>query len=230
MSESGTQSEAEKGKPLIDLSQELGEEIPHFCYHPGIGVDGNCRLCLVELEGAPKLVPACTLRAGEGMEVRTNTEKVVKARQGVLEFLLLNHPLDCPICDKGGECPLQNQAMANGRGESRYDGVKRTYPKPINISAQVLLDRERCVLCQRCTRFADQIAGDPFINLQERGAVSQIGAYQGERISVGVRAYQERFIIVQQHQHRIVAHQYAELTYSVVVLGYQIICKCIVCK
>lgn len=98
----------------------------------------------------------------------------------MLEFLLINHPLDCPICDKGGECPLQNQAMANGRGESRYDGVKRTYPKPINISAQVLLDRERCVLCQRCTRFADQIAGDPFINLQERGAVSQIGAYQGD--------------------------------------------------
>jgi NADH-quinone oxidoreductase subunit G len=115
----------------------------------------------------------------EGMVVRTqhSSEVARTAQEGILELLLINHPLDCPICDKGGECPLQNQAMADGRGESRYNGVKRTYPKPIGISAQILLDRERCVLCQRCTRFSDQISGDPFINLQERGAASQIGDY-----------------------------------------------------
>ena len=105
-----------------------------------------------------------------------------KAQQGIMEFLLINHPLDCPVCDKGGECPLQNQAMSNGRGESRFSprGVKRTYPKPINISAQVLLDRERCVLCARCTRFSEQIAGDPFIALIERGALQQVGIYEKE--------------------------------------------------
>ena len=95
-----------------------------------------------------------------------------------MEFLLINHPLDCPVCDKGGECPLQNQAMSNGRSTSRFEDVKRTYPKPINISSQVLLDRERCVLCARCTRFSDQIAGDPFIALVERGALQQVGIYE----------------------------------------------------
>ena len=107
------------------------------------------------------------------------TSKVAdKAQQGIMEFLLINHPLDCPVCDKGGECPLQNQAMSNGRGETRFDVKKRTYPKPINISAQVLLDRERCVLCARCTRFSEQIAGDPFIALIERGALQQVGIYE----------------------------------------------------
>src|SRR5215212_2119619 len=103
-----------------------------------------------------------------------------KAQQGIMEFLLINHPLDCPVCDKGGECPLQNQAMSNGRGESRFVEQKRVYPKPINISAQVLLDRERCVLCARCTRFSAQIAGDPFIELIERGALQQVGIYERE--------------------------------------------------
>ena len=97
-----------------------------------------------------------------------------------MEFLLINHPLDCPVCDKGGECPLQNQAMSNGRGESRFEGVKRTFEKPINISSQVLLDRERCVLCARCTRFSEQISGDPFITLNERGALQQVGIYEKE--------------------------------------------------
>lgn len=101
-----------------------------------------------------------------------------KAQQGVMELLLINHPLDCPVCDKGGECPLQNQAMSNGRGESRYEGYKRTFEKPINISSQVLLDRERCILCARCTRFSEQIAGDPFITLNERGALQQVGIYE----------------------------------------------------
>ena len=101
-----------------------------------------------------------------------------KAQRGVMELLLINHPLDCPVCDKGGECPLQNQAMSNGQGETRFEGVKRVFPKPINISAQVLLDRERCILCARCTRFSDQVAGDPFITLNERGALQQVGIYE----------------------------------------------------
>jgi NADH-quinone oxidoreductase subunit G len=132
--------------------------------------------------GFPKPQASCTLPVAEGMVVETQaTSKVAdKAQQGIMEFLLINHPLDCPVCDKGGECPLQNQAMSNGRGESRFEGVKRTFPKPINISAQVLLDRERCVLCARCTRFSEQIAGDPFIALVERGALQQVGIYEKE--------------------------------------------------
>ena len=149
---------------------------------------GACRLCLVEVpdggngRGFPKPQASCTLPVAEGMVVETQaTSKVAdKAQQGIMEFLLINHPLDCPVCDKGGECPLQNQAMSNGRGESRFEGVKRTFPKPINISAQVLLDRERCVLCARCTRFSEQIAGDPFIALIERGALQQVGIYEKE--------------------------------------------------
>jgi NADH-quinone oxidoreductase subunit G len=114
------------------------------------------------------------------VETQATSKVADKAQQGIMEFLLINHPLDCPVCDKGGECPLQNQAMSNGRGESRFEGVKRTFPKPINISAQVLLDRERCVLCARCTRFSEQIAGDPFIALVERGALQQVGIYEKE--------------------------------------------------
>ena len=109
------------------------------------------------------------------VETQVTSKVADKAQQGQMEFLLINHPLDCPVCDKGGECPLQNQAMSNGRGETRFEGVKRTFPKPINLSAQVLLDRERCIVCQRCTRFSDEIAGDPFIALIERGAMQQIG-------------------------------------------------------
>jgi NADH-quinone oxidoreductase subunit G len=133
----------------------------------------------------PKPQASCTIPVAEGMVVNTQVTSQVadKAQQGIMEFLLINHPLDCPVCDKGGECPLQNQAMSNGRGESRFfetGGLKRTFPKPINISAQVLLDRERCVLCARCTRFSAQISGDPFIELVERGALQQVGIYEKE--------------------------------------------------
>ena len=130
----------------------------------------------------PKPQASCTLTVAEGMVVNTQATSPVadKAQQGIMEFLLINHPLDCPVCDKGGECPLQNQAMSNGRGETRFTESKRLFPKPINISAQVLLDRERCVLCARCTRFSEQIAGDPFIALIERGALQQVGIYEKE--------------------------------------------------
>ena len=137
------------------------------------GPDGSLR-------PMPKPMASCTTTVSEGMEVKSQHTSAMadKAQHGQMEFLLINHPLDCPVCDKGGECPLQNQAMSNGRSTSRFEDVKRTYPKPVNISSQVLLDRERCVLCARCTRFSDQIAGDPFIALVERGALQQIGIYQ----------------------------------------------------
>ncbi len=127
--------------------------------------------------GMPKPAASCTQTVMPGMVVKTQLTSPVadKAQQGVMELLLINHPLDCPVCDKGGECPLQNQAMSNGRAESRFHDVKRTFAKPIAISSNVLLDRERCVLCQRCTRFSNEIAGDPFIDLLERGAQQQIG-------------------------------------------------------
>ncbi len=178
-----------KGSLVIRAAEQLGIEIPRFCDHPLLEPVGACRQCLVEVatpgpDGTvrpmPKPQPACTQAVSEGMVVKTQLSSAVadKAQQGVLELLLINHPLDCPVCDKGGECPLQNQALSHGRAESRFDDIKRTFPKPVNVSTQVLLDRERCVLCQRCTRFSDQIAGDPFIALVERGAMQQIGTFQ----------------------------------------------------
>ncbi|GAA1892258.1 NADH-quinone oxidoreductase subunit G [Lapillicoccus jejuensis] len=178
-----------KGTLVIRAAEEVGIQIPRFCDHPLLEPVGACRQCLVEvatpgpdgsLRPMPKPQASCTITVSEGMAVKTqNTSPVAdKAQHGVMELLLINHPLDCPVCDKGGECPLQNQAMSNGRAVSRFEDVKRTYPKPIHISAQVLLDRERCVLCARCTRFSDQIAGDPFIALVERGALQQVGIYE----------------------------------------------------
>ena len=173
----GVSMTAEKGTLIIRAAEQLGIEIPRFCDHPLLDPVAACRMCLVEIEGQPKPQPACAIPVGDNMVVRTQrTSKVAdEAQQGVMEFLLLNHPLDCPICDKGGECPLQNQAMSVGRPETRFEGTRRTFPKPINVSAQILLDRERCVSCARCTRFADEIAGDAFINLLERGAQQQVG-------------------------------------------------------
>ncbi|MET0740676.1 MAG: 2Fe-2S iron-sulfur cluster-binding protein, partial [Candidatus Nanopelagicales bacterium] len=178
----GVETSVPKGTLLIRAAEELGVAVPRFCDHPLLDPVAACRACLVEIEGQAKPQPACAVTAAEGMVVRTQVTSEVadKAQHGVLEFLLVNHPLDCPICDKGGECPLQNQAMSNGRGDARFDGYKRTFPKPINISSNVLLDRERCVLCARCTRFSNQIAGDPFIELLERGALQQVGIYENQ--------------------------------------------------
>ncbi len=178
----GVQVNVPKGTLIIRAAETIGTNIPRFCDHPLLDPAGACRQCLVEVtdagngRGFPKPQPACTMPVAEGMVVKTQVTSPMaeKAQKGQMEFLLINHPLDCPICDKGGECPLQNQAMSHGNEETRYEYAKRTYPKPINISAQILLDRERCILCQRCTRFADQIPGDPMINLAERGAESQI--------------------------------------------------------
>ncbi|WP_426563448.1 NADH-quinone oxidoreductase subunit G [Angustibacter sp. McL0619] len=184
----GADVEVPKGTLVIRAAEQIGVQIPRFCDHPLLEPVGACRQCLVEVsmpgpDGTPRPMPkpqaSCTLAVGEGMVVKTQHTSPVadKAQHGVMELLLINHPLDCPVCDKGGECPLQNQAMSNGRSESRFAGVKRTFPKPVHISSQVLLDRDRCVLCARCTRFSKQIAGDPFIELVERGALQQIGIY-----------------------------------------------------
>ncbi|HEY2695393.1 MAG TPA: NADH-quinone oxidoreductase subunit G [Pseudonocardiaceae bacterium] len=177
----GVEVIAPKGELIIRAAERIGVEVPRFCDHPLLDPAAACRQCLVEVEmngrPMPKPQPSCAVTVGEGMVVKTQRTSAVadKAQQGVMELLLINHPLDCPICDKGGECPLQNQALAHGRADSRFIDTKRTFAKPVPISAQVLLDRERCVLCQRCTRFADEIAGDPFIDLLERGAHQQIG-------------------------------------------------------
>src|SRR5256885_1883042 len=169
-----------KGMLVIRAAELLGIQIPRFCDHPLLDPVGACRQCLVEVEGQAKPLASCTTTCTDGMKVRTQlTSRVAeKAQAGIMEFLLINHPLDCPMCDKGGECPLQNQAMSSGRSDTRFHDIKRTYEKPINISSQVLLDRERCVLCQRCTRFSDEIAGDAFIDLMERGSDEQIGVFR----------------------------------------------------
>jgi NADH-quinone oxidoreductase subunit G len=171
-----------KGTLVIRAAELIGVQVPRFCDHPLLDPVGACRQCLVEIEGQPKPQASCTIAVTDGMVVKTQLTSPVadKAQHGIMEMLLINHPLDCPVCDKGGECPLQNQAMSNGRGETRFTGVKRTFPKPISISSQVLLDRERCVLCARCTRFSQQVAGDPFIEMLERGALQQVGIYEAE--------------------------------------------------
>jgi len=173
-----------KGTLVIRAAEKLGIQIPRFCDHPLLDPVGACRQCLVDIEingrAFPKPQASCTIPVEPGMIVKTQltSEVADKAQKGVMELLLANHPLDCPVCDKGGECPLQNQAMTNGNPEMRLDGTKRTFEKPVAISSSVLLDRERCVLCARCTRFSDQIASDAFITLNERGALQQVSIYE----------------------------------------------------
>ncbi|MCH9642296.1 MAG: NADH-quinone oxidoreductase subunit G [Actinomycetia bacterium] len=178
----GAEISVPKGTLVIRAAELMGVQIPRFCDHPLLDPVGACRQCLVEVEGQRKPMASCTITCTPDMVVRTQftSDSADKAQHGVMELLLINHPLDCPVCDKGGECPLQNQAMSNGRPETRFEDLKRTFPKPINVSSQVLLDRERCVQCARCTRFSDQIAGDPFIELLERGALQQVGIAPGE--------------------------------------------------
>ncbi|MFD1716489.1 NADH-quinone oxidoreductase subunit G [Georgenia deserti] len=184
----GVEVEVPKGTLVIRAAEQAGIQIPRFCDHPLLKPAGACRQCLVDvsapdregnLRPMPKPQTSCTIEATPGMVVATQhtSEVAEKAQHGIMEFLLINHPLDCPVCDKGGECPLQNQAMSNGRAASRFTDIKRTFPKPIKVSTEILLDRDRCILCQRCTRFSDEIAGDPFIALQGRG-----GGTPGEEV------------------------------------------------
>jgi NADH-quinone oxidoreductase subunit G len=181
----GRPHEANPGQLVIDACEDAGTYVPRFCYHHRMSPVGMCRQCLVEVEGprGPMLVVSCMTPVAEGQVVRTDTPTVKKAQEGVLEFLLANHPLDCPVCDKGGECPLQDQAFSHGPGESRFVEEKRHYEKPIPISDLVLLDRERCILCDRCTRFADEVAGDPLIHFTHRGNGTQVLTFPDEPFS-----------------------------------------------
>jgi NADH-quinone oxidoreductase subunit G len=167
---------------IIRAAEMLGIQIPRFCDHPLLDPIGACRQCLVEVEGQRKPLASCITECSEGMVVHTQLTSPVadKAQRGVMELLLINHPLDCPMCDKGGECPLQNQAMSNGQGETRFTEEKRTFDKPVPISTQVLLDRERCISCTRCVRTSEEIAGDPFIEFLGRGPSQMIGTAEGK--------------------------------------------------
>jgi NADH-quinone oxidoreductase subunit G len=177
----GRPVEARRGEPLIQAAERAGVYIPRFCYHPRMRPVGMCRMCLVELKGPRgySLQPACYIDAAEGQELLTASDNVKKAQDGVLEFLLVNHPLDCPVCDKGGECPLQDQTLTYGPGESRFVEEKRHFAKPIPVSSLVDLDRERCIQCDRCTRFATEVAGDPLINFQGRGDHIEVNTFPG---------------------------------------------------
>lgn len=175
----GKEVEATAGDLVIAVAQDNGTYIPRFCWHPRMKPVGMCRMCLVEVESprGPMMVTACTNTVSDGMVVDTKNDTVKKAQEGILEFLLANHPLDCPVCDKGGECPLQDQAFAYGPGESRFVEEKRHYEKPVPISDLVLLDRERCILCARCTRFSDEISGDPLIEFMDRGNRTEVNTF-----------------------------------------------------
>jgi len=176
---------AKPGEMVIAAAERAGEFIPRFCYHPRMSSVGMCRQCLVEIDTGrgPMLQPSCMVPVAPGMTVDTESDTTKRAQEGILELLLANHPLDCPVCDKGGECPLQDQAFSHGLGESRYVEEKRHYEKPIDISSLIMLDRERCVLCDRCTRFADEVAGDPLIHFVERGNATQVMTYPDEPFS-----------------------------------------------
>ena len=178
----GARVEVAAGSRLIDAITEAGTYVPRFCYDSRLDPVGMCRMCLVEIEfpSGMTLVTSCTTVVNDGMVVDTRSKVVQKAQEGVIEFLLINHPLDCPICDKGGECPLQDQAFSHGPGESRYEEPKRTYEKPIPISDLIFLDRERCIQCALCTRFSDEISGDPLLEFKDRGNFVEVSTFPGE--------------------------------------------------
>ncbi len=177
----GREVETRSGVPIIEAAEENGVYIPRFCYHPRMRAVGMCRMCLVEVKGPRgfSLQPSCYINVADGMEVVTESDAVKKAQNGVIEFLLANHPLDCPVCDRGGECPLQDQTFAHGSGETRFIEEKRHFAKPIAISPLIKLDRERCIQCDRCTRFADEIAGEPLIDFADRGNGLRVANFPG---------------------------------------------------
>ena len=171
-----------KGTTVYTASKQLGIEIPIFCYQDRMPPFGACRVCLVEVEKFGKLQTSCSLEATEGMVVHTQSQKSVNERKNILEFLLINHPLDCPICDKGGECPLQDQALKFGPGESRFFEEKRHFTKALPLGPVLMLDRERCIVCARCTRFGDLISGDHALEFIERGYKTEVGTPDGKPV------------------------------------------------
>ena len=165
---------------LVDGAKYGDVEIPVFCYEPKLGQPvGACRMCLVEIEGIPKLQTACSTPVKDGMVVHTQTERVQEAQRAVVEFLLINHPLDCPVCDKGGECPLQDITYGWGPGTTRFIEPKRHFRKPLELSPLIAIDRERCILCYRCVRFSQEISEDYQLVLQERGAHAFVSTFDG---------------------------------------------------
>jgi NADH-quinone oxidoreductase subunit G len=178
----GQEVDFQAGQSIIQAANDHGVTIPHFCWHPGLSVAGNCRICLVEVEKMPKLVIACATLVTEGMVVNTNNEKVIHARNAVMEFLLINHPLDCPICDEAGECKLQDYAFKYSVGASRFDEVKNHKDKRIELGPHVMFDAERCILCSRCIRYCEEIVGDPQLTFINRGERVTITTAPGEKL------------------------------------------------
>ncbi len=178
----GNQFEVDNKRTIIEAARENGISIPHFCWHPKLSVSGNCRMCLVEVEKMPKLAIACSTQVAEGMVVHTKTDRVVNARKAVMEFLLINHPLDCPICDEAGECKLQDYAYKHSAGYSRFQEDKVHKPKRVEIGPRVMFDAERCILCSRCIRFCDEVAGVHQLQFVERGEHTVIETFPGEKL------------------------------------------------
>ena len=183
----GRELTVEKGKTVLQAALENGIELPYYCYHPGLGVDGSCRVCIVKIEKMPKLQTSCSTMCTDGMIVHTQTPDVVEARAGVFEFLLINHPLDCPVCDKGGECPLQDFSYEFGPDRSRMEFPRRTFDgegveADVDFGPTLMLNRNRCILCTRCIRFMRDIDGDAQIGVTDRGAGSEISTYKEEGV------------------------------------------------
>jgi NADH-quinone oxidoreductase subunit G len=178
----GRQITVPAGTSILEAAKAAGVLIPHYCYHPGLPVAGVCRMCLVEVEKAPKLAPACATAAADGQVIHVHSDKALEARKGVLEMLLINHPLDCPICDQAGECELQDYTYQEGRGEGRYREPKRFNPVE-DFGGDVVYVANRCILCTRCVRFMDDVAQDPVLNVSERGDRALIGKFEGEDLT-----------------------------------------------
>ena len=178
----GKEIEVAAGTTILEAALSRGREVPHFCYHPGLSIAGNCRICLVEVEKAPKLVIACMMPVQDGMVVHTDSEKVQDAQKAVMEFLLINHPLDCPICDQAGECKLQDHAVEYGPGKSRYTEPKQALAKAVDIGKHVMLDQERCIHCSRCVRFCDEVTKTGELAFFQRGHQTLLATYPGKRL------------------------------------------------
>jgi NADH-quinone oxidoreductase subunit G len=177
----------EKGRTVLQAAIEGGIKVPYYCYHPGLDIDGSCRVCIVKIDKMPKLQTSCSTTVTEGMVVHTQSPDVVEARASVLEFLLINHPLDCPVCDKGGECPLQDFSYSYGPNESRMEFPRRVFDgegvmADVDFGPTLMLNRNRCILCTRCVRFMRQIDTDPQIGITDRGYGSEISTFREEGV------------------------------------------------
>ena len=179
----GKSVEVENGTTVIRAAAQAGIEVPHFCWHPGLSVAGNCRMCLVEIEKMPKLAIACATQVADGMVVHVNSAKAVEARKAILEFILINHPLDCPICDEAGECNLQDYTYSHGPGQSAFAETKNKKPKRVPLGPNVVYDAERCILCSRCIRVMDEIVKNPTLTFVERGDRVFIDTFPGKELN-----------------------------------------------